>query len=94
MTGQGFDNTLTRTSPNNWSVVFAAASPPDKGYFIIPSAEFSGSLSFTDTGTGFAFPFTNAGTFTHTNAYGLGVGYTIFESNNNFAGGTTIRVNT
>jgi len=94
LTGQGFANTLTRTSPNNWSVVFAAASPPNKGYFIIPSAEFSGSLSFTDTGTGFAFPFTNAGTFTHTNAYGHGVGYTIFESNNNFAGETTIKVST
>ena len=94
LTGQGFANTLTRTSPNNFSVTFAAASPPDKGYFIIPTAEFSGSLSFTDTGTGFAFPFTNAGTFTHTNDYGHGVGYTIFESTNNFAGETTIRVNT
>jgi len=94
LTGQGFTDTLSRTSPNNFSVTFAAASPPDKGYFIIPTAEFSGSLSFTDTGTGFAFPFTNAGTFTHTNDYGHGVGYTIFESTNNFAGETTIRVNT
>ena len=94
LTGQGFSDTLSRTSPNNFSVTFAAASPPDKGYFIIPTAEFSGSLSFTDTGTGFAFPFTNAGTFTHTNAYGHDVGYTIFESTNNFAGETTIRVNT
>jgi len=94
LTGQGFTDTLSRTSPNNFSVTFAAASPPDKGYFIIPTAEFSGSLSFTDTGTGFAFPFTNAGTFTHTNAYGHDVGYTIFESTNNFAGETTIRVNT
>jgi hypothetical protein len=94
LTGQGFTDTLSRTSPNNFSITFAAASPPDKGYFIIPTAEFSGSLSFTDTGTGFAFPFTNAGTFTHTNAYGHDVGYTIFESTNNFAGETTIRVNT
>lgn len=94
LTGQGFSDTLSRTSPSNWSVTFAAASPPDKAYFIIPSAEFSGTLSFTDTGTGFAFPFDNGGTFDHVNAYGHTVEYTIFESTNAFAGETTIRVNT
>ena len=93
LTAQGFTDTLSRTSPNNWSVTFRAASPPDKAYFIIPDVEFSGTPTFTDTGTGFAFPFTNAGTFTHTNAYGYDVDYTIFESSNNFAGETTIRVN-
>ena len=91
---QGFDDILTRTTPNNWTVTFPAVSPANKGYFIIPSSEFSGTLTFTDTGTNLDFPFTNQGEFTHTNTHGLNVDYTIFESTNNFGGAVSIKVST
>jgi len=94
LTAQGFDSTLTRTTPNNWTVTFPAVSPGNKAYFIIPENEFSGSLSFTDTGTSSNFPFDDGGTFDHVNSHGLNVVYHIFESTNDFGGEVSIRVNT
>lgn len=91
---QGFSGILTRTTPNNWSVTFPSVSPANKGYFIIPQNEYSGTLTFTDTATNLAFPFTLSGSFTHNNTHGLDVDYDIYESNNSFGGSTTIRVNT
>ena len=91
---QGFTGILTRTSPNNFSVTFASASPPNKAYFVIPTEEFSGSLTFTDTSTNLSFPFTDGGTFAHVNSHGLQVVYNVFESNNTFGGQTTIKVTT
>ena len=94
LTSQGFDSTLTRTSPNNWTVTFPAASPTNYAYFIIPENEFSGSLTFTDTGTNSNFPFDDGGTFDHVNSHGLSVVYHIFKSTNDFGGEVSIRVNT
>jgi hypothetical protein len=94
LTGQGFANILTRTSPNGWEVTFPAVSPGNKGLFIVPQNEYSGTLTMTNTANGTGFPFTNVGTFTHTNAYGLNVVYDIWESNNNFAGEVTMEVST
>ena len=94
LTSQGFNSTLTRSTPNNWEVTFPAVSPPNKAYFIIPENEFSGSLTFTDTDTGSNFPFIDGGTFDHVNSHGLNVVYHIFESSNNFAGEVTVRVGT
>ena len=93
LTAQGFTDTLSRTSPNSWTVTFPSVpSPGNHAYFIIPSAEFSGTPLFTDTGTGLLFSFDNNGTFTHTNAYGHDVNYTIFKSNIKFSGERTIRI--
>ena len=96
LTGQGFANTLARISPNGWTVTFAAASAPeDYGYFVIPSADYTTTLSFTNTANNLGWPFTRTVTnYSHTNAYGHSVNYDIYESNNGFAGETTIRVNT
>ncbi len=96
LTGQGFANILTRTSPDGWEVTFAAASAPeDYGYFVIPSVENTGTLSFTNTANNLGWPFTRTVTnYSHTNAYGHSVNYDIYESDNGFAGEITIRVNT
>ena len=95
MTSQGFTETLSRTSPNNFSVTFGAASPANKAYFVIPSSEYSGTLTFTDTSTNLTFPFNKTvSDYTHRNLYGVDVDYDIYESQNSFGGEVTVRVNT
>jgi hypothetical protein len=86
---QGFNSILSRTSPLNWSVTF---SGPDHAYFVIPNADFSGSLLFRDLGNNLPFPFEPPVALTHTNVHGTEVSYTIFKSSNSFAGTTTLRV--
>ena len=93
LTGQGFTDTF-RTTPNNYTVTFAAASPANKAYFVIPEQQISGSLTFTDTGTNLNFPFTDGGTFGHVNTFGLNVVYHLYESTNNFAGEVSVKVST
>jgi len=94
LTAQGFTDTLSRTSPNNWTFTFPAISPGNKGYFIIPQNEYSGSVTMTNTANGLGFPFGLTASFTHTNEYGLDVDYDVWESENDFAGAVTMRVNT
>ena len=94
LTGQGFTDTLSRTTPNNWEFTFPAVSPGNKGFFVLPQSEYSGTLTMTNTANGTGFPFGLTGSFTHTNAYGLNVVYDIWESNNNFAGAVTMKVST
>ena len=94
LTAQGFTDTLSRTSPDNWTFTFPAVSPGNKGFFILPQSEYSGTLTMTNTANGLGFPFGLTGSFTHTNEYGLDILYDIWESTNNFAGEVIMRVNT
>lgn len=82
-----------RSTPNNYSETFDQVDAPTKLYFIIPTAEFSGTLNFTDTGTQNNVPFSSS-TFTHTNSFSQPVNYTIFESSVSPAGEVTIKVTT
>lgn len=82
-----------RSTPNNYSETFPAVDAPTKLYFIIPTAEFSGTLNFTDTGTQNNVPF-GSSTFTHNNSFDQPVDYTIFESSVSPAGEVTIKVTT
>ena len=93
LTGQGFTDTF-RTTPIDWTFTFPAVSPGNKGFFVLPQSEYSGTLTMTNTANGTGFPFGLTGSFTHTNAYGLNVVYDIWESNNNFAGAVTMKVST
>lgn len=86
---QGFTPTTSRTSPINWQITF---SGPDKAYFIIPNADYSGTLKFTDVGTNLEFPFNPPTSMTHTNVHGIDVYYDIYESFNNFSGTRTLKV--
>tara|TARA_R110000868_G_scaffold81820_7_gene231421 strand:+ start:9420 stop:10307 length:888 start_codon:yes stop_codon:yes gene_type:complete len=93
LTGQGFVGAF-RTTPNDYTTTFAAVSPANKAYYVIPEEEISGSLTFTDTGTNLNFPFTDGGTFGHVNPFGLNVVYHLYESTNNFAGEVSVKVST
>ena len=93
LTGQGFTDTF-RTTPIDWTFTFPAVSPGNKGFFVLPQSEYSGTLTMTNTANGTGFPFGLTGSFTHTNAYGLNVVYDIWESTNNFAGAVEIKVST
>ena len=93
LTGQGFTDTF-RTTPIDWTFTFPAVSPGNKGFFVLPQSEYSGTLTMTNTANGLGFPFGLTGSFTHTNAYGLNVVYDIWESTNNFAGAVEIKVST
>jgi hypothetical protein len=86
---QGFNTTLSRTSPLNWTVTFSGEG---HAYFVIPDADFSGSLLVRDLGNNLPFPFEPSVSLTHTNTHGTEVSYKIYKSVNSFAGTTTLRV--
>tara|TARA_R110001592_G_scaffold19304_2_gene79393 strand:- start:935 stop:1954 length:1020 start_codon:yes stop_codon:yes gene_type:complete len=68
-----------RSTPNNYQETFPEVGAPTKLYFIIPTAEFSGTLTFTDTKTQNNVPFSSS-TFIHTNSFSHKIEYAIFES--------------
>jgi len=86
---QGFSTTLSRTSPLNWTVTFSGEG---HAYFVIPDADFSGSLLVRDLGNNLPFPFEPPVSLTHTNTHGTEVSYKIYKSVNSFAGTTNLRV--
>ena len=87
---QGFTDTLSRTTPNNWTVSFSSAN--SKVYFIIPSNEYTGTLNFIFVENETNVPMLSPTTFTHTNSHGLNVDYDIHESFNVLPGEFQIRV--
>ena len=95
LTGQGFDDdiSISRTSANGYTVTFNNIEPSTNfGYILLPTADYSGTPVFRDQSTGFGWPFTLEATYTHTNAYGLGVEYGIWKTNNPFGGTLEIGV--